>query len=846
VAKGAVTITISGPTSTNANVQTSYSASISGYSATNFEWDWDPGVGGNTYIKTTYQTYSECDITWNSPGTKTITVTYVNIANGTTYSQTKTVTVNAPAPPTITTTSPLNDGETGKYYEIWFTAIGGTGTGYTWSLYSGNLPPGLTLSPSGVLSGYPTTAGPYTFTVKVKDSANNTATSSFSLSVYAPLTITTSSLQNGKVGEYYSASLSATGGSGGYTWSLYYSDLPSNLTLSPSGTISGTPTTANSYSFTVQVKDSANNTATKSFSITITSNLTITTSSLPNGTVGQSYSATLQTTGAYGSVTWTITSGSLPSGVTLNNSTGVISGTPTVSGPFNITVQAKDSGNNSTTKSFSFTINSSITITTNTLSNGTTGQSYSQTLQATGGTGTGYTWSLYSGSLPPGLTLSPSGVLSGTPTTAGPYTFTVKVTDSANNYATKSFSITITSNLTITTSSLPNGTVGQSYSVSLSATGGYGSYTWSVISGGLPNGVNLNSSTGQISGTPTNAGPCNVTIQVKDSGNNIATKDFSFTIYSTLSITTTSVPTGIVNQSYSATLQATGGSGGYTWSLYSGNLPNGLTLSPSGTISGTPTAQGQFDFSVMVTDSLNNYATKAFTMIINGVLTITTNTLPDGFINQSYSQTLQATGGTGTGYTWSLYSGNLPPGLTLSPSGVLSGTPTTAGPYSFTVKVTDSANNTATKNFTMQILEGKIITSFTASPSSDSNNPLPSGTTVTLSWSTQGINNVKLYSSTDGTNWNIIGTYPGNSSTTVSPGTTIYYKITDESDASINKTVIVYVTNGISATESLNPSSGTVNSIISVTVSGAVTNNGDPYSNTLNIKIDATSLNWGS
>ena len=260
--------------------------------------------------------------------------------------------------------------------------------------------------------------------------------------------------------------------------------------------------------------------------------LSISTSTLPNGTVGVAYSQTLTATGGTTPYTWTITSGTLPNGLSLSSS-GVISGTPTTAGGLtSITFQVTDSASKTATKALSITINSATpSVTTSTLPNGTVSVAYSQTLTATGGT-TPYTWSIASGTLPTGLSLSSSGVISGTPTTAGgPTSITFQVTDNASKTATKALSITINSaTLSITTSTLTNGTVGIAYSQTLTATGGTTSYTWSISSGTLPNGLSLSSS-GVISGTPTTAGgPTSIAFQVTDSASATTTKALPITI----------------------------------------------------------------------------------------------------------------------------------------------------------------------------------------------------------------------------------------------------------------------------------------------------------------------------
>ena len=181
-----------------------------------------------------------------------------------------------------------------------------------------------------------------------------------------------------------------------------------------------------------------------------------------------------------------------------------------------------------------------------------------------------------------------------------------------------------------------------------------------------------------------------------------------------LAIATTSLPAGVVGTAYSQTLAATGGKTPYTWSVPPGTLPRGLSLSPAGIITGTPTMAGNFNFTVTVVDSSSpaqNSVSAPFSIQVNAPkppVSIITTSLPAGVVSTAYSQTLGATGGT-TPYTWSVPSGTLPPGLSLSAAGVIAGSPTTAGTFSFTVKVTDSSSpaQTATAAFSIQISPAK-------------------------------------------------------------------------------------------------------------------------------------------
>jgi len=341
-------------------------------------------------------------------------------------------------------------------------------------------------------------------------------------------------------------------------------------------------------------------------------------------------------------------------------------------------------------------------ITTSSIATGAVGATYSQTLTAAGGKAP-YAWTITSGTLPAGLSLSSSGIISGTPTAAGgPISVTIQVTDSTSTTATESMSLTINPVLNITTSSLPAWTVGVVYSQTLVATGGTAPFSWTIASGTLPSGLSL-SSVGIISGTPTTAGgPTSVTYKITDNTSATATKSLSITINTSLNITSSSLPAWTVSKPYSQTLNATGGTAPYTWTIASGTLPAGLSFSSGGVISGTPTtAGGPTSVNFQVTDAVTATANKSLPITINAAPSITSSSLSALTIGTTYSQTLATTGGTAP-YIWALTSGTLPAGLSLSSGGVISGTPTTSeSATSITISVTDSANATASKTLTV-------------------------------------------------------------------------------------------------------------------------------------------------
>ncbi|HMD70734.1 MAG TPA: putative Ig domain-containing protein [Bryobacteraceae bacterium] len=650
-------------------------------------------------------------LTGSLTGTPTAAGTFnftLQVADQADHSTTQAFAITVIAAVKIVTAPALPDGVTGVAYSQQLQASGGV-TPYVWSVAAGTVPAGISLNTAtGVLSGTPTTAGTYTFTIGVADPNGGKDSSPFTIKVGAPaLSITTQyplpGSAEGMVGVPFTLVFAATGGTPPYQWSVSAGALPTGLTLSAAGSLTGSPTATGTFNFTTQVTDSASPAliATKAFTIVVVQ-LTITTASpLPPAIVGTPYNQTLAVTGSGQPLpvtyTWSISTGALPAGISLNSSTGSLSGTPTAPGTFTFTVSVTGGGQTAT-KSFTITVAGVLTITTATLPNGAVGAAYTQALAATGGSGT-LTWSISTGALPAGITLSSAGSLSGTSSAAGPFTFTVGVTDGTQT-ATKSLTITVAAVLTITTATLPNGTVGTAYSQPLAAAGGSGALTWSISTGALPTGITL-SSAGSLTGTPSAAGPFTFTLGVTD-GTQTATKSLTITVAAVLSITTATLPNGTVGTAYSQTMAAAGGIGTLTWSVSTGALPAGISLSLStGSLNGTPTAAGAFTFTVSVTDG-SQTATKSLTITVAAVLSIATATLPNGTVGAAYNQTLAATGGSGT-LTWSISTGALPTGITLSSStGSLSGSPSAPGAFTFTVSVT-SGGQTAIAQFAITV-----------------------------------------------------------------------------------------------------------------------------------------------
>lgn len=606
----------------------------------------------------------------------------------------------------------------GVPYSRTLTASGGTPP-YSWNV-DGTLPPGLSLSPNGVLSGTPTQAGIFSFYVFVSDSSDISAVAvaAFAVQPYTlqvfdpPILISPPMLPNGLVGVSYSRSISASGGTGAFRYTVSSGTLPTGLTFDPiSGTLSGVPTTAGTFSFSIIATDTAQNSAQRSYTVSIFNEVALSPATLPNGAVGSVYSQTFSASGGTGSFSFTVTGGALPTGLTLNSSTGVLSGTPATAGTFNFSVTATDSGQNSATLSYALTILNAISLTPASLMNGTIGANYSQAIAAAGGTGS-FTFAVTGGSLPAGLSLDAnSGVLSGTPTSAGASTFTVTATDTAQNSASRSYTVTVLSAVTLSPPVLPNGTVGAPYSQTFSASGGTGSFTFSISSGTLPPGLNLNAGTGVLSGTPSAIGTSTFTVTATDSTQNSASRSYSVSVFAAITLSPAALPNGTVGSAYSQTVSAAGGTGSFTFAVTVGALPAGLTLNTgSGLISGTPTTAGTSTFTITATDTAQVSASISYIVGIFDAPALSPATLPTGTVGAPYSQTFSGSGGTGA-FTFTIASGTLPPGLTLNATtGILSGSPTAAGSSTFTVAATDAAQNSANRTYTMTVLSAVALT----------------------------------------------------------------------------------------------------------------------------------------
>lgn len=515
----------------------------------------------------------------------------------------------------------------------------------------------------------------------------------------------------------YSASLQAVYGTEPYTWSDEFGDLAgTGLTLAGDGTISGTPTSAGTISFTAYVEDDLATFDEQPLEITINSAPQVTTTTLPDWTVNRFYNQSLAATGGTDSLVWSDVNGDLAgTGLQLDDNTGLVFGIPASAGPISFTARVTDGPGATGDQLFNFTINPSpqITSTSPLLGWGQGQPGYSVTLTSTGGT-TPVSWTNPGGGLSgTGLTLSSAGVVSGTPTASDTITFAARISDQAGASDNEVFQIPIFGTVTITSVTLPEWTVSQpGYSYSLAAAGGDGNYIWSDLNGDLAGtGLSL-ASNGTLSGTPSSAGLITFTAQVEDGLSQSDQQEFNVTINELPQLDTDSVlAEWTVNQSgYGADLSVTGGTGAMS---YTPTSSNGISLNLSGHVYGTPGVEGEIVFTAEVADETGATDTQNYIVPVNPRPGIDTDALPEWTVNHpGYNEMLTASGGTGAlSFTAQSFDG-----LSLNTAGNLTGTPNTTGDLNFNAEVGDATGATEQKALSVHVNDAVAITTASTLP----------------------------------------------------------------------------------------------------------------------------------
>lgn len=513
------------------------------------------------------------------------------------------------------------------------------------------------------------------------------------------LVITTEALPAASVAQAYQGSVTASGGTPAYSWRVAQGALPTGLSLSTLGEITGTAQAAGTSSFDAEVRDSRGRTVRSTFELEVReAGLHIASSSLPDAYVGEDYAVQLEASGGAAPYTWTLAEGAFPSGVQFD-SQGRISGVPASEGTFSVTVHVQDATGLSSQRVLSLSAFTAPFMTGGTLPSASIGAQYSTELHAAGGRPP-LTFRITSGALPTGLQLEAS-LVRGTPSAPGAASFTVAVQDGNGRAASGTFNLTVESSITITPNALPDAYTDAAYRQGLLMTNGRAPYAWAHTAGALPSGIRLTNA-GLLEGTATSAGTFSFSIRVTDADARVATRNFTLVVYRPPSVTGPALQLdGHVSTSFSATYTVTGGKAPYSFTSASA-LPSWLRLSAAGALSGTPPTAGTASGQVVVTDANGRTGTRAFTLTVYALVVVETTSLPDARGGVPYSTQLRATGGKAP-HSWQVYSGALPSGLTLSTTGVLSGTPTGTGDATFVVSAMDAAGQSASRALSLTV-----------------------------------------------------------------------------------------------------------------------------------------------
>ena len=417
-----------------------------------------------------------------------------------------------------------------------------------------------------------------------------------------------------------------------FSWALSDGALPPGLIFdTQAATITGTPTQAGVFNFTILSQEIGTNFAAfQSYTVYVSLGpaLSLTPLTHPQAAVGVAYTGSpFRVAGGVPGYIWAFQNGTNADGLSINAGTGQVTGTPTAGGVFPMVVIVTDASG--ATVNATFTLNV-LGVSTTTLPGATIGSAYSQSLAAVGGNGT-LNWSVKGTNLPPpGLTLDSLGQISGTPTASGPFPFVVQVTDSTTKLsATQALSITVAPVATIAPATLPNGTVNIPYTSTTLTVPGVAISNWAVTTNTLPAGLNLNASTGVISGTPTAAGSSTFTISATP-GSVAASlppvvQSFTIVISAAPTITITGLPSvGVAATQSTATVTLSG--------AYPSDITGTMTLTFAPAAGGAQNYDAKF---ATGTGTTVNFTIPAGTTSFNvpviigtvaGVITITTNT----------------------------------------------------------------------------------------------------------------------------------------------------------------------------------------------------------------------------
>jgi hypothetical protein len=627
----------------------------------------------------------------NATGTFNFQITASN-AGGDSSPATMSITVGQSSAPVVTPATPSGIRNTTFTYQI---VASNAPTAY--AIASGTLPAGLTLdTATGVISGTPTAAGTTSVSITATNGVGTSAAVSVTITISNPaIPVVTPATPNGTTGSAFSYQIAATNSPTSYA--IATGTLPVGLAINAStGVISGTPTVAGTSTLGITATNGLGTSDSATVTITISNSAPpVVTAGTKTGTTNVAFS--YQIIASNSPTSYAITTGTLPAGLTLNTSTGLITGTPTATGTSALGITAANTAGTSAAATVTIIIYPAIPVVTVANQNGTTGALFTYQIVATNSP---TEYSVTSGTLPPGLMLnSASGVISGTPTTTGAFSLGIKASNAGGQSAEATLTITIKQPIPVVTPATITGTKNSAVSRQIVATNSPSSFA--IASGTLPAGLTLNTSTGLISGTPTTAGNSTAGITATNAGGTSPAASIRFTITERPAPEVASANlTGTIGALFNHTINATNSPTGF--SMVSGTFPPGLSLNTrTGLITGTPTTRGTFAFGIRAANSggLSNPGT--ITITIAHPIPVVASASKTGMVGAPFQHQIAATN---LPTNYAIGSGTLPSGLSLNAAtGFISGTPSVSGNFTVGIIATNTGGPSNSANLTISL-----------------------------------------------------------------------------------------------------------------------------------------------